>query len=715
MTELNSTVNVIKNAQRSTENKKNDINFDILNKSLLTKINTFPEINKQINQIHEKNQPQPPNPKTNTNPKTQAEQPKTNTKNPIINAAKLQDIIHIDPQTPEKQNPKNRKTYKCAICKTQFTQPYSLKRHIKTIHNKDRGEKDKPQNMSPKKLHQCTICQTKFTESFSLDRHKRQLHKKPLLNLPQDNLNHPADGRECYTCKKIFISAKELIKHNRKHHKHQTTFRCTICDIEYKHNGHLTRHIDTMHWKKPKQITRTHSRHCFICQITFVDKFDLRDHTTKHHKNQQTYKCGVCNMTYSRNHHLRRHAQKTHTLIEEPHALPKHDNDNEQENSDIEILDQQPIPINLPPLDPTNTTYVCHVCNIMLHHPTTEALIEHMSNHTPHQSPTHQNTYDEPLTPKSDTPNPTPPETPNYTGIDQTNPNMHLCTLCPQTTNQTGAQNKPHYANQKALNIHKMANHPNNFASKSLHSIINQYSTISPNDETTYDPPEHTAPPLIHKNSKPTQNTTPDSTKCKICNFTTCTPLKLTKHVQNKHNDFLILYNPIAAMHLQSHLYGCGLCNKTFYYMKGLLNHIKAHKTNRRTNNLWQFKCPANPCTTTTHHIKTLTRHIHTRHNYILKENPIQNNHTKQPIITLFRCTICNTAFDTDNQLLIHIEQQEHSDLANTFFENQSKLETISPYQCNMCCNNTFIDILSLHQHKSKQEITPGDYEHIII
>merc|ERR1712008_526709 len=37
MTELNSTVNAIKNAQRSTENKKNDINFDILNKSLLTK------------------------------------------------------------------------------------------------------------------------------------------------------------------------------------------------------------------------------------------------------------------------------------------------------------------------------------------------------------------------------------------------------------------------------------------------------------------------------------------------------------------------------------------------------------------------------------------------------------------------------------------------------------------------------------------------------
>ena len=181
MTELNSTVNVIRNAQRSTENKKNDINFDILNKSLLTKINTFPEINKQINQIHEKNQPQPPNLKTYTNPKTQAEKPKTNTKNPITNAAKLQDIIHIDPQTPKKQNPKDRKTYKCAICKRQFTQPYSLKRHIKTIHNKDRGEKDKPQNMSPKKLHQCTICQTKFTESFSLDRHKRQLHKKTII------------------------------------------------------------------------------------------------------------------------------------------------------------------------------------------------------------------------------------------------------------------------------------------------------------------------------------------------------------------------------------------------------------------------------------------------------------------------------------------------------------------------------------------------------
>ena len=68
-------------------------------------------------------------------------------------------------------------------------------------------------------------------------------------------------------------------------------------------------------------------------------------------------------------------------------------------------------------------------------------------------------------------------------------------------------------------------------------------------------------------------------------------------------------------------------------------------------------------------------------------------------------------AFQTDEQLVTHTEQQEHSELAIIFRKNQSKLKTISPYQCNGCCNDPFIDLLSLDQHKNKQEITPGKYE----
>jgi hypothetical protein len=76
----------------------------------------------------------------------------------------------------------------------------------------------------------------------------------------------------------------------------------------------------------------------------------------------------------------------------------------------------------------------------------------------------------------------------------------------------------------------------------------------------------------------------------------------------------------------------------------------------------------------------------------------------------MYKCTICNTAFKQEKQLQLHTEQHSHPEQAKIFRENQDNLLITSPYRCNACCDEPFIDLLSLQQHNRKEEITPGKH-----
>lgn len=731
--EIDATMNDIKIAQQPNNSHQNNQNMEKLNETLLTKIHTFTEAKKRINEIYQTKENQQTPPEIETNETTKPDDT-TKTDNPT---------------SPRKLAEKRKKIYECTICQKTLSQPHSLKRHTKTIHGDDRPKYQgmKPRNCTPcqknfptpyllkrhiqathsgrphicslcqkdfsipyllkrhikavhseeqtqnnipkKRSHKCNLCYRKFTEPFSLTRHKRKMHETPSLPLPEDKSYHPADGRECYVCRKLFISTTEFAKHNSKQHKNQTEFQCKLCGLKYKRNGHLTRHLDDMHWRQHDTPINTHYRHCIMCRITFNDEHDLRDHTKEKHRNQSSFQCGICNNSYKKHHYLKRHAQTHHPL------------DTEQTNKTCTPVKQNP---NTPAQTPKA---VPHTPNNLLNQNNQSKTPPQQAKETPAQhrnpqpiNPTITDNDDIQILPTI-TQFATPAITPtnqNTTKLTKEIPKTIQCLICPKT-----AKN---HKDQNSLNIHQMTEHPNLFANKTLHETLNKYSTIIPTDNTKNQTPQTTPLPQPTKNI-PIQKPTINLNACLICQFTTTTTEHLYYHIQNNHTNFFNLYRPLATRHMQSHFYKCALCNATAYQLRGLNNHIKNHQKSKKTSNLWQFICPNKSCGTTTQTIDHMALHINTcQHKTTIRQN-VQQIY-KQPIIPLYKCTICNATFQKDEQILDHIEQQHHSQETQIFKNNQSKLRTISPYKCK-CCNRKFIDLLSLEQHQIRQETTQGN------
>ena len=665
-------------------------------------------------------------------------------------------IKHEEKPSQRKTYKMQKKNYECNICKKAFSSICSLQRHLKTINH---NTQPKTKRKGP---YICKICQKEYTQPHSLQRHIKIDHNGHPTEVPttaEERSKHPSNGTECYTCQKILPTIHQFLRHNQNHHKNQSTFKCVICGKTYKSNACLTTHSDTIHWRHPNQGATLHKRHCFMCRITFENHQTYRTHLKEKHKNQTEYKCAICQLSFPYNQSLRRHTLKMHNHLGElptkQTKLPQQQITSQKPETSYEPTTQAQQIENMSPLQTENLqTQVDQHQTEILHSdqseiPTTpeKQQIDNMSplqtenlqtQADQHQTetlysdqpempttPEKEQIYDMPLletesplihedqyhTDTSDSDQseiPTTPQKENQTTHSLAQPNdIITCSLCLAEPNEHETEQ---YPNQYTLICHQMEEHPDHFANKNLHATINQYSTLFDGDQDDVQP-MHFPFPMTIKPARHANTTAPYAYACSLCTYSTNTVYSLNNHVQDKHYDYYDLHRTLTIQHLQSHLYKCTLCNTSFYYLNGLTNHIDRHKQHRKTLKLWQYTCPNYPCTTTTHHIKHMIRHIRTTHDPNIDQVQIKQTCEKTPIIPMYKCTICNTAFKQEKELQNHTEQRSHSDQAKTFRENQEILLLTSPYKCNTCCDEPFIDLLSLEQHNNKEEITPGKHE----
>ena len=636
-------------------------------------------------------------------------------------------IKHEGNPNPKRKYKMQKKDYECNICKKAFSSICSLQRHLKTINHNTRPKtkRNANHNTGPKTKRNgpyiCNICQKEYTQPHSLKRHIKIDHNGHPTEAPiteKERSKHPANGTECYTCQIILPTIHQFLRHNQNHHKNQSNFKCITCGKIYKSNACLTTHSDTVHWKHPNQGAALHKRHCFMCRITFESHQNYRTHLKEKHKNQTEYKCAICQLSFPYNQSLRRHTLKKHNLPSEyittQTNLSQHQTTPQKPKTPHE-LNTQLQQINNFPLLQTETPQA----QANQHQTETSYSDQPEMPTTPEREQTkspflqietqqaHENQYQTETSESDQSETPITPEKENQTthNLEQLE-DIIICSLCPADQNQDETEQ---YPNQYTLTCHQMDEHPDHFAHKNLHAIINQYSALFADGQEDIQP-VHFPIPMTIKPAIPINNTVPYAYACSLCTYSTNTIYSLNNHVQDKHHDYYALHRTLSIQHLQSHLYKCTFCNTSFYYLSGLTSHIERHKQHKKTLKLWQYACPNSPCTITTHHIKHMIRHITINHDPNTDQTQIKQTCEKTPIVPMYKCTICNTAFKQEKQLQLHTEQHSHPEQAKIFRENQDNLLTTSPYRCNACCDEPFIDLLSLQQHNRKEEITPGKH-----
>ena len=202
--------------------------------------------------------------------------------------------------------------FKCEAegCDKSFTRPAHLKRHFQNSHQ----EKKKAPSVSKSK---CPQCPKEFANKYSLQKHVKIHHQKDRYECDQcgqtfhkhnfltvhistehEKMEHP---HECKECGKKFQFPNKLRNHMEQHHK---TYPCTKCDQTFEKWTLLRKHRDQEHSK----LT------CDVCDQTFANKANYRTHQRVHADQRQVFHCPhkMCNRFYYKESNLQDHLKGYH-------------------------------------------------------------------------------------------------------------------------------------------------------------------------------------------------------------------------------------------------------------------------------------------------------------------------------------------------------------------------------------------------------------------
>ena len=174
------------------------------------------------------------------------------------------------------------KVHKCGECNKTFKHGFTLKSHIKTIHQ----ELEKAS---------CEFCQKTFNHKSNMRQHLREKHDiMEVFN--------------CDFCTKAFETSTELKLHcESKHFGKGKAHKCEYCEATFGQKNQLDRHMNMDHGVKAYQ--------CDECQKTFTRPQDLRNHISSIHKGEKRWKCDQCEESFGFKKSLRRHVDIVHRGI----------------------------------------------------------------------------------------------------------------------------------------------------------------------------------------------------------------------------------------------------------------------------------------------------------------------------------------------------------------------------------------------------------------
>ena len=214
-------------------------------------------------------------------------------------------------ETDDKSEKSNQRSYKfqCTQCNKGFTTKYSLRNHVRIIHDNIR--------------YACKMCPKVFAYDFHLREHNDFVHLNKRL--------------DCNKCEKKFISYRAMKQHMKLVHKivwMKRAFNCDVCAKPFGSEHKLEKHVAKVHETKddlkkkaiivkakpkkkctdenPKKCLKKVTNHqCDQCEQSFTKNYSLKEHIKVKHLNQR-FHCDQCEQSYKRKHHLKEHIKVKH-------------------------------------------------------------------------------------------------------------------------------------------------------------------------------------------------------------------------------------------------------------------------------------------------------------------------------------------------------------------------------------------------------------------
>ncbi|MCJ8748508.1 hypothetical protein PDJAM_G00165560 [Pangasius djambal] len=233
-------------------------------------------------------------------------------------------------ESPNTKEPKDSKTFHCALCEKSFSRMASLNIHMRT-HSSERA-------------HICSYCGKGFSRADLLKNHQRtHTGERPYsCNLCGKSYGHQGQLRihkrthtgekpyACPHCAKRFTEHNQLKVHLRTH-TGERPYSCSVCAKTFASAGNLRIHLRIHSGEKPHCCSqcgkrfnsqgdlKTHLRvhtgerpyHCDLCEKTFSQAGHLSIHM-RMHTGERPYECGICGRTFTVASSLKLH-QLTHT------------------------------------------------------------------------------------------------------------------------------------------------------------------------------------------------------------------------------------------------------------------------------------------------------------------------------------------------------------------------------------------------------------------
>ncbi|KAK6299274.1 hypothetical protein J4Q44_G00307840 [Coregonus suidteri] len=177
------------------------------------------------------------------------------------------------------------RTHQCPHCEHKSTNSSDLKRHIISVHTKDfphqcdvcekgfhRPSELKKHSETHKgnKVHQCRHCNFTTSDPFTLSRHILSVHTKDL-------------PFKCKRCRRGFRQSTELKKHM-KTHSGRKVYQCQYCEYNSPDASGFKRHVISIH-------TKEYPHCCGYCSKGFRRPSEKSQHIARHHKDMLMERC----------------------------------------------------------------------------------------------------------------------------------------------------------------------------------------------------------------------------------------------------------------------------------------------------------------------------------------------------------------------------------------------------------------------------------------
>ncbi|XP_061104476.1 zinc finger protein 711-like isoform X2 [Conger conger] len=170
------------------------------------------------------------------------------------------------------------KTHQCPHCEHKSTNSSDLKRHVISVHTKAFPHKcevcekgfHRPSELKKhsethkgNKVHHCRHCEFRSSDPFTLSRHILSVHTKDL-------------PFKCKHCRRGFRQHSELKKHM-KTHSGRKVYQCQYCEYNTADASGFKRHVISIH-------TKDYPHRCDYCTKGFRRPSEKNQHVMRHHK-----------------------------------------------------------------------------------------------------------------------------------------------------------------------------------------------------------------------------------------------------------------------------------------------------------------------------------------------------------------------------------------------------------------------------------------------